>query len=117
MAQKPVPKRTLSSKTSKQKKVMEFPLEKINFIIIGAGILMIIIGYILMSENSVNGFMPTVVSPLLLVFGYCVVIPYGILKKTPSKDETSIIPEVKKAEEVKPDIQTKSNVSSNVKTN
>jgi hypothetical protein len=35
-----------------------------------------------MSENSVDGFLPTVVSPILLVAGYCVVIPYGILKKS-----------------------------------
>lgn len=116
MAQKPVSKRTQLSKASRQKKVMEFPLEKINFIIIGAGILLILIGYILMSENSVNGFMPTVISPILLVFGYCVVIPYGILKKTASKDETTLPTEVKKVEEVKPELQTKSSVSSNVKT-
>lgn len=116
MAQKPVSKRTQSTKASKQKRVMEFPLEKINFIIIGTGILIILIGYILMSENSVNGFMPTVLSPILLVFGYCVVIPYGILKRTTPKDETPQVTEVKKVEEIKPETQPKSSVSSNVKT-
>jgi hypothetical protein len=75
-------KKIQSSKLSRQKKEFSFPLEKENFIIIGIGILMLVIGYFLMSENSVDGFLPTVVSPILLVAGYCVVIPYGILKKS-----------------------------------
>ena len=41
-----------------------------NYIIIGAGVLSIIIGYVFMSENSVTGFLPTVVAPILLVLGY-----------------------------------------------
>ncbi len=55
--------------------------------IIGFGILLLLVGYILMAQNSVDGFMPTVIAPVLLVFGYCVVIPYGILKK--EKTETA----------------------------
>ncbi len=79
-----------SKKTSSRaKKELSLPLEKTNFLIIGAGILVLIIGYILMSENSVNGFLPTVLSPILLVLGYCVIIPYGILKK-PKKPESNI---------------------------
>lgn len=70
---------------SKVKKEFSFPLEKENFMIIGVGILLLIIGYFLMSENSVDGFLPTVVAPILLVAGYCVVIPYGILKKPKSE--------------------------------
>jgi hypothetical protein len=77
-----------SKKTGpKAKKEISLPLEKTNFIIIGVGIIVLVIGYILMSENSVNGFLPTVVSPILLVLGYCVIIPYGILKK-PKKHES-----------------------------
>src|SRR5262245_40488934 len=74
-------KKIQSSKLSKQKKEFSFPLEKENFIIIGLGIVVLIIGYVLMSQNSVDGFMPTVVAPILLIAGYCVIIPYGILKK------------------------------------
>ena len=70
---------------SKPKKEFSFPLEKENFMIIGLGILLLIIGYFLMAENSVDGFLPTVVAPILLVAGYCVVIPYGILKKPKSE--------------------------------
>src|SRR4030095_9574546 len=68
----------------KQKKDLSFPLEKDNFLIIGAGIILLVIGYILMAQNSVDGFVPTVISPILLFLGYCVVIPYEILKKPKS---------------------------------
>ncbi len=77
-------KKLQSSKLARQRKEIVFPLDKSNLMIIGFGILLLIIGYILMTENSVNGFLPTVISPILLVLGYCVVIPYGIIKK-PSK--------------------------------
>ncbi len=77
-------KKLQTSKT-KQKREFSFPLEKENFMIIGVGIAMLLIGYFLMSQNSVDGFMPTVVAPLLLIGGYCVVIPYGIMKKPKSE--------------------------------
>lgn len=77
-------KKQQTSKFSK-KKEFSFPLERENFMIIGLGVLLLVIGYVLMSQNSVDGFMPTVVSPILLVAGYCVVIPYGILKKPKSE--------------------------------
>jgi Protein of unknown function (DUF3098) len=86
MAVKAKPK---ARKTSPRgKKEVTLPLEKTNFMIIIIGIAVIIIGYIFMSENSVNGFLPTVISPILLVLGYCVIIPYGILKK-PKKQEVA----------------------------
>ena len=97
-------KKQQSSKPAK-KKEFYFPLEKENFMIIGLGILLLIIGYVLMSQNSVDGFMPTVAAPLLLVAGYCVVIPYGIMKKPKSQmTQTS-------AEEV-----AETTASSNIKT-
>ncbi len=78
-------KKLQSAKSKGPKREFSFPLEKENFMIIGLGIALLIVGYILMSQNSVDGFMPTVVSPILLVAGYCVVIPYGILKKPKSE--------------------------------
>ena len=72
---------------SRQKKEITFPFEKQNFVIIGAGIVVLIIGYFLMSQNSVDGFLPTVVAPIVLIIGYCVIIPYGILKKPARVDQ------------------------------
>jgi len=73
---KPVNKRE-----SKRKQVREvhLPLGKQNFLIMGVGLLVIIAGYLTMLTGSVEGFLPLVVSPILLVVGYCILIPIGIL--------------------------------------
>jgi hypothetical protein len=55
------------------------PLSRKNFLILGAGLVVIAAGYLAMLEGSVEGFMPLVVAPILLVTGYCVLIPLGIL--------------------------------------
>lgn len=57
------------------------PLTKHNFVIMGIGLLVILAGYLAMLEGSVEGFMPLVVAPILLVVGYCIIIPLGILYK------------------------------------
>ena len=105
-------RKSQTTKTAKQqRKEFVFPLAKQNFMIIGLGILVLIVGYFLMSSNSVDGFMPTVVSPIFLVLGYCVIIPYGILKKT--SIDTVVEPEM-----ISPATTNTvtSNVSSNIKT-
>lgn len=55
------------------------PFQRENYIIMGVGIAVIIAGYLAMLEGSVEGFLPLVISPILLVIGYCVIIPVGIL--------------------------------------
>jgi hypothetical protein len=55
------------------------PLAKENFTILGIGILTIVVGYVAMLEGSVEGFLPLVAAPVLLVIGYCVLIPLGII--------------------------------------
>lgn len=92
----------------KPKKDLSFPLNKENFVIIAAGIVLIVIGYILMAENSVNGFLPTVISPILLFLGYCVAIPYGILKKPKTitgSDGAAVTGEEEKVPAVKSNIK------------
>lgn len=104
MQQKAKSKKIQSTKIGKKsQKEFSFPLEKENFMIIGLGIVVLIIGYVLMSQNSVDGFMPTIVAPILLVAGYCIIIPYGILKKAKSQTQ-------QQAEEISPE------TASNVKT-
>jgi hypothetical protein len=46
-----------------------------NWALLGAGLVTIIVGYILLSSGSIT------LAPLLLVAGYCVIIPVGILIK------------------------------------
>ena len=55
------------------------PLGRENFIILGIGVAVIIAGYLAMIEGSVEGFLPLVLAPILLVAGYCVIIPLGIM--------------------------------------
>ncbi|HEY5122961.1 MAG TPA: hypothetical protein VIK14_04430 [Ignavibacteria bacterium] len=108
--------KTVNTKFSKSRKVkaehFNLALTKLNYSIIGIAILLIIIGYIFMSEKSVDGFGPTVIAPILLVLGYCVFIPVGILYKGKL---------FKKSEESVPQnfegITSNSKVSSNIKTN
>ena len=75
--------------TTKQKVFgIGLPFTKINYQILGAGIICIILGYIALAQDPWNGTMPLVVAPILLVVGYCIVIPTGILfrKKTKTED-------------------------------
>ena len=60
------------------------PLTKENFVIMGVGLAVIVAGYVAMLEGSVEGFLPLVLAPILLVLGYCVIIPFGLLFKKSS---------------------------------
>ena len=68
------------------------PFTKINYQILGAGILCIVLGYIALSQDPWNGTMPLVVAPILLMLGYCVIIPVGILFRKKTKSEEMIPP-------------------------
>lgn len=85
-------------------------LTKKNYMIIGLGILLIVIGYVLMAANSVDGFLPTVVAPILLVAGYCVIIPLGILIKDKAIEESA-------DSKITTDTNGTAAVKSNIKTN
>jgi hypothetical protein len=61
-------------------------LEAVNYYILLAGVAVILLGYWALSMGPWDGFVPLTVAPILLVLGYCVIIPAGIIyrKKTPS---------------------------------
>jgi membrane protein CcdC involved in cytochrome C biogenesis len=69
----------------KTKKDDSFPFERENYIIIGIGLLVIMFGYIALSGNTVEGFVPLTLAPILLILGYCVIIPIGILYRNKEK--------------------------------
>ena len=73
------------------------PLGRKNYVILGAGILVIVAGYLAMLEGSVEGFLPLVLSPILLVTGYCVVIPIGIMYRKSSSKEPAVAEPVNQA--------------------
>jgi hypothetical protein len=78
----------------KLKKEPTLPFTKVNYYVIATGIGLVILGFIVMSQGSVEGTLPLVVAPILLVIGYCVILPIGILYKkkevqpeTPAKEQ------------------------------
>lgn len=76
----------VSPKASSKRKVVSvaLPFTKRNYQILGAGLLIIIAGYFALSQPPWDGTLPLVVAPILLVLGYCVVIPFGILYREKS---------------------------------
>ena len=58
-----------------------WPFEKINYLIFGIGLLLIMVGYILMGYGAVNSILSVKVAPFLLFIGYIVLIPIAILYK------------------------------------
>ncbi len=64
-------------KTKTEKKIL--PLQKQNYILIAIGLLLIALGYIALAQEPWDGFMPLTISPILLITGYCVFVPIGIL--------------------------------------
>ena len=63
---------------------MALPFTKRNYQILGFGLLVIVLGYVALGQSPWDGTMPLVVAPILLVLGYCVIIPLGILYREKS---------------------------------
>ncbi len=68
-----------SKPVRKLKKEDVFPFGRENYLILLAGLIVIILGYLALSEKTVEGFLPLTAAPILLVLGYCVNIPVGIM--------------------------------------
>ena len=67
--------------TSKNKQSINFkwPYKTKNYVLFGAGVFVIIVGYLTMYLGEVDSFQSLVLSPLLLLIGYLVLIPYALL--------------------------------------
>jgi hypothetical protein len=77
--------------TNKQKPMMEaLPFKKINYQILAIGVLCIVLGYIALAQEPWDGTMALVVAPILLVIGYCFLIPLGILFRKRSSETSEI---------------------------
>lgn len=55
------------------------PFGRRNWILFGVGIAAIVLGYVLLSIPPADGFWSLTAAPLLLVVGYCVILPVAIL--------------------------------------
>jgi hypothetical protein len=83
----------VASKVAAKKKApsMALPFTKRNYQILGLGLIVIVLGYLALSQSPWDGTMPLVVAPILLVLGYCVVIPFGILYREKSESHPAPI--------------------------
>jgi hypothetical protein len=81
----------IRSKEARRRRTGDFrlPIGRENVIILGVGILLIVLGYAAMLEGSVEGFLPLVAAPILLVLGYCVVVPIAILYRRRGAEKKS----------------------------
>ena len=52
---------------------------KTNYIVFTLGLFSLILGYYLMASGSVNSFQSLTLSPLLLFFGYIIIIPLALV--------------------------------------
>ena len=55
------------------------PFTRRNWILFLAGLAVIAVGYVLLRIPPVDGFLSLTAAPILLVAGYCVILPAAIL--------------------------------------
>jgi membrane protein YdbS with pleckstrin-like domain len=88
-----MPKKAKKKHNHGSKKVFTSPFniywERNNYYLLFAGIALIILGFYLMSIGPWNSFVSLVISPIVLVFGYTIVIPTSIFYRKKNSMEDS----------------------------
>lgn len=90
------------AKSAGTKKVnWEFPISADNFKWMGISLAVIVIGYIVMATANTtdpvkhqeiwNGPLVIIVAPIILVIGYCVLMPWAIMKGRKTTDENPTV--------------------------
>lgn len=65
--------------TRTSKKGIQLPFTVRNYQIFAAGMVVLLLGYWALATGPVDGFFSLSLAPILLVIGYCVLIPLAIL--------------------------------------
>lgn len=65
----------------------DLPFTRKNWILATAGLASIVIGYMCLRIPPAEGFLSLTLAPVLLVAGYCVLIPMAILARDQTKEE------------------------------
>ncbi|MBN2009399.1 hypothetical protein JW960_08635 [candidate division KSB1 bacterium] len=82
-------KKRIEKKTKARQKAVAFTLTSRNYQLFGISILVIILGYIALSKGPANSFWSLTLAPILLVIGYCVIVPIAIIYRGKNKQELS----------------------------
>ena len=73
----------LMQRSKKYTKLFEsWDFSATNYLIFGIGVLTISIGYLLMWTGETTSFQSVKLSPVVLVIGYCIIIPISIMYKS-----------------------------------
>ena len=71
----------MANKIQNEKIFQSIKMGKKNIYIFLSGLILLIIGYVLMAQPPVYGFLSMTLAPIILVFTYLVVFPAAILVK------------------------------------
>ncbi len=72
-------KREMKKRGVKYTASEKIPLTKTNYILFGCGVLALVLGYIAMLQPPWDNFVSRTLAPIIVVIGYCVIIPLSIL--------------------------------------
>ena len=64
---------------NKDKVNFQWPYKRKNYVLFGIGVFVIILGYLIMYLGEVNSFQSLTLSPIILLIGYLIIIPYALL--------------------------------------
>jgi len=62
-----------------------WPFGNTNYILFGAGLSLVIIGYFFMANGSVSSFQSLTLAPIMLFLGYIVVLPIALVYRNKEK--------------------------------
>lgn len=68
----------------------QMPFERENLMIVLGGVAVIALGYLLMAMSPTMSFVALTLAPFLLVLGYAVIVPYGIMYGSRKKKEVVV---------------------------
>jgi hypothetical protein len=86
---RPAPGRARAKQTdNKPVRAFQMPFDAKNMRIIAIGIAVIVLGYVVMYVSPTMSDMALTVSPILLLLGYCVIVPMGIMAGARKKRDT-----------------------------
>lgn len=69
----------LKKETKDNSEELKLGFTQINYILFGLSIFLTILGFWFMSQPPVNGFMTMTLSPFVLIFTYCILLPIAII--------------------------------------
>lgn len=64
---------------NKEKVNFQWPYKRKNYVLFAIGVFVIIVGYLTMYLGKVDSFQSLILSPILLLIGYLIIIPYALL--------------------------------------